>query len=220
MTTVLKPAWDEQPYRPAPLSMTSSWALSRAPPSHKPATTLKVTSIRSKDPKILQEISSAMTITDVKAAYARELHISCRKAITLRWHGKDLEEEDATLDALHIPDGAVLEAAFRTRSPPELKAFEQVEQVLLVDLNTGDGGGAIILEVNSSSQIKTIKETLKAPPTAVIYFTPFFTSNFGPPLDDERTLGSYHVLNGDVLYFSSGTPPAPPADAAAAPKKK
>ena len=50
----------------------------------------------------------------------------------------------------------------------------------------------------------------------VSFFSPAFTSNFGAPLLDENTLGSYGILDGDVLYYASGEAPAEVADAGGA----
>ena len=211
------PAWDAQPKRAPPTSLTASWALSRTPPSHKPVTTLRVRTITAKDPTLLTECNGSMTIADVKRAFRIATHLSSRKQITLRWYGAALEDESASLDSLHLPDGAVLEAVFRTRKPDELKAFETIRHVLMVDFS---GIGTCLQDgVSHSTLVGAIKLQLKLPPTALIFFTPFFTSSWGTPLEDERTLGSYSVLDGDVLYFTTGEPPPPPADAAP-PKKK
>jgi hypothetical protein len=211
-----KVAWDAQPSRAAPPSQLSSWYASRGAPGTNECTTLKVRTITAKDPVVLSDLSNETTIAEVKRAVGAALHLSNRKKTTLRWYGAALEDDEATLQDLHIPNDAQLDAVFRTRLPQELDEFKTIKHVLMVDLD----GNALTLEgVSNSTEVGAIKAMLKAPPTALVYFSPVFTSTFGTPLADERTLGSFNVLDGDVLYYSTGVPPEPAADAAP-PKKK
>lgn len=211
-----KIAWDSAPSRSAPPSQLASWYAARAAPGTNECTTLKVRTVTAKEPIVLSDLSGNTTIAEVKRALAAALHLSNRKKTTLRWYGAALEDEQATLQDLHIPNDAQLEAVFRTRLPQELEEFKTIKHVLMIDLD----GNALTLEgVSNSTEVSAIKAMLKAPETALVYFSPVFTSTFGTPLADERTLGSFNVLDGDVLYYSTGVPPAPAADAAP-PKKK
>lgn len=176
---------------------------------------LKVRTITNKELIELTELTGETTVAEVKRALAAQLHLTNRKKTTLRWYGANLEDDTATLDSLHIPDGAQLDAVFKTRLPQELEEFKAIKHIQMVDLS----GAAIRMEgVSEKTEIAAIKAMLKAPETALVYFSPVFTSTFGTPLADERTLGSYNVLDGDVLYYSTGVPPEPAADEA--PKKK
>ena len=102
----------------------------------------------------------------------------------------------------------------RQRTHKEMEQLEAVKHILLVNL---EGIGTVVEPVEPSTTIAMIKGLLKAPPSAAITFSPVFASSFGVPLEDERTLSSYNVLDGDVLYYTTGEPPAPEAEA---PKKK
>ena len=59
---------------------------------------------------MLSDLSAETTIAEVKRALAAALHLSNRKKTTLRWYGAALEDEQATLQDLHIPNAAQLEA--------------------------------------------------------------------------------------------------------------
>ena len=94
----------------------------------------------------------------------------------------------------------------------------QVHHVLVVDLS---GSSTVVEGLTPATQIAALKALMKAPATAQLFFSPAFCSNFGAPLTDESTLGGCGVLDGDVLYYSSGEAPEPPPDAKpASPKKK
>ena len=96
--------------------------------------------------------------------------------------------------------------------------FAQVHHVLVVDLS---GSSTVVEGLTPATQIAALKALMKAPATAQLFFSPAFCSNFGAPLTDESTLGGCGVLDGDVLYYSSGEAPEPTPDAKpASPKKK
>ena len=190
-----------------PMSHANAWSSSRGRPSHMPARELKITSLRTKQAVVLSDLAGTLTIAEVGKLFARQIHLSSRKAISLRWQGSPLID-DETLDAQHIPDGATLEAVMRARTQAELQALQTIEHILLVDVT---GTATVVDNVGASTTIGSIKALLKAPPTSQITFSPVFASSFGTPLADDRTLASCSVLDGDVLYFSTGEPP-PPAE--------
>ena len=181
-----------------------------------PVTKVTVRSLKTKVPIELQlncgepEQPHGATVADVRAAFSRELMISSRKAITLRWLGADLPDDGTPLTALHVPNGAQLEAAFRQRSLAELEELKNLRQILLVD----NAGNAVPCEVTPTTLVSDLKAMWKQPPEAELYFTPHYTSAFGTPLVNDRTLVSVGVLNGDVLFMKT------PSTTAEAPKEE
>jgi len=205
--------WDKPAPPMPPVSFVNGWNV-RCPgiPPFNSAETLKIKSLRDPKPVELPGLSGDMRISQVKDAFRRQELLTARKAITLRWHGADLDDA-TTLDEQRIQDGATLEAAFRVRSQAELESLRVIKHILIVDTS---GEGTFVDNVNNSTPIVSLKTLMKAPETAKIFFSPAFTSNFGAPLLDENTLGSYGILDGDVLYYASGEAPAEVADAGGA----
>jgi len=180
-----------------------------------PVTTVAVRSLKTKEPLPVQlEGDKVHTVADVIVAFRRTLVISSRKAIKLRWLGADLEDINKSLGAYRVPDGAMLDAAFRTRTNAELEELKTVTSVLVSD----QAGTVDRYEVTASTLVSDLKVMCKQAPETPLHFSPNYTSAFGTPLLDDRTIGSYGVLDGDVLYCIN--PNIVPAAAAAAPPPK
>ena len=221
-------AWDEAPPSQAPYSFGKSWYESTTVADRldtssslykgypKPVLSLHVRSLKTKQPLELPLGGERdHSVADVKVAFRKALVISSRKAITLRWQGHDLPD-GKTLGELRVPDGATLEAAFRTRGNDELEALKTVTHVLVCDQD----GEVALAEVTSATIVGDVKAQCKLLPPMPMYFSPHYTSAFGTPLINERTLGSYAVLDGDVLYVNSKPLDGDGAAAAAPPPKK
>ena len=146
--------------------------------------------VRQKEPFVLGGLNGGMTVADTKTELARAMFISVRKAKTLHWNGLELDDQK-TLDAQHVREGAALELTLRARAQTELNAFRTIKHVIILDT----GGLAIALEgVSNTTKPGDIKAQIKAPETATISFSPVYTANFGAPLADDKTLSSYGVL--------------------------
>ena len=188
-------AWDAEVPPHLADSLTFSWKLRSGMPSFKSAEVVKVRSVSSKEPTQVA-VSGSMTVDELKKEIARTLHVSSRKAMTLLFYGTELDGAKS-LDQNHVRDGALLDVTFKSRSQAELDTLKALKHVLLIE---GRGDTAIVLEnLSPSTLVSTIKATLKAPPTAQLFHSPVFSSNFGAALLDERTLGSYGVLGACAL---------------------
>jgi hypothetical protein len=208
----------------APRSMARSWSMHKTPTdfaSYKgyqvQVEQVLISSVRTKEPVpiALGPLEKAdVTVADVKAAFAQQVLVTPRKAMILRWLGAELDDAQ-TLRELRVPDRALFEVAFRQRKPPELEPFKMVRRIVVTDLE----GNPCDVPASSSTLISEVKALCKQPPTCQLFFSAYSTSAFGVPLEDERTLGSYSVLDGDVLFCSPGTGAAPAAEAPP-PKKK
>ena len=160
-----------------------------------------------------------VTVADVKAAFSQQLMISPRKAITIRWLGAELNDS-STLSDLRVPEGALFEAAFRQRKPAELEPFQNVQHVI-VHIEFPETESRIVdVPASSSTLVSELKVLCKPPSSCQISFSAYNTSAFGIPLDDERTLGSYGVLDGDLLFCTPGSGPTSDADVAKPPPAK
>lgn len=244
LTASLEPKkkWDElgTPDNWEPRSLQRPWAMPGTGLARDRQLTCKKVRIRSlhtKKPVLIEGLDGAMTtVDDLKRIFRQTIAGSPRKAITLRLYGKDLEPADATLDSLFVPDNAELEAAFRKLRPDELDALGTVKHVVMLDESKAPEPAepvfpppqyitkeelpvATVLEVTPATTVGAIKVMLKAPPECTIFFSAVYTSSFGKPLDDERTLESYSVLDGDVMFWTSGVGPAGAEEAAPAKKK-
>lgn len=181
----------------------------------KPVSSIYVSSIKTKRPLLIKlDGEPVHTVADVKASFRKALALTSRKAIIIRWLGAEIEDHK-TLSQCKVPDGATLDAAFRSRSNAELEVLKKINHVLVADQD----GNVSVQEASGSLQISALKQQCKHVPEMPYYFSPHYTSAFGTPLDDERTLSSYHVLDGDVLFCLTRTG-VPPPTAAAPPKKK
>ena len=238
-----KPKWDElgSPENWEPRSLQRPWGMpgiGLARDRQLTCTKVRIRSLHTKKPVLLEGLDGAtMTVNDLKVLFRQTICSSSRKAITLRLYGKDLDPSDATLNSLFVPDNAELEAAFRKLSPSELDAaLGPAKHVVMLDESKAPEPAepvfppppfmtkdelpiATVLEVTPATTVANLKVMLKAPPECTIFFSAVYTSSFGKPLEDERTLESYHVLDGDVMFWTSGVGPSG-AEEAAAPKKK
>ena len=150
------------------------------------------------------------TIAEVKRAFARQLLLGARKAIILRWHGAELDD-DATLDQMHIAHGATLQAAFRARTAAELEELRTIRHILMVDVG---GNSSSIDSADASTRISSLKALLKSP-EAQLYFSPAFTSAFGTPLAACFTFTMppatfFTFTAAPTVFFFSATPLAVP----------
>ena len=82
-----------------------------------------ITSLRSKQPIVMSELNADLTVGELKQQFARKVHCSARKEITLRLYGGDLTDDAATLSAARVHHNAALQAAFRSRKPHELEPY-------------------------------------------------------------------------------------------------
>jgi len=232
-------AWDEQPPPKGPNSQNKPWGESRTVQDYtsyytgklyknhpNPVCTVSVRSLKSKDPLTVQlEGDKEHTVADVKVAFRRALVISSRKMIKLRWLGEDLEDSKK-LGECRVPDGALLEAAFKARTNAELEALHLVTHVLVSD----QAGTVTTCAVTSKTTVGELKVMCKmvgkkkedgTPIEVPFHFSPHYTSAFGTPLADVKTLGDLGVLDGDVLYMiNPDVQPTAPVEAAPPPKKK
>ena len=160
------------------------------------------------------------TVADVKKAFALALTLSSRKHVTLLWVGKELEDDSRTLQSLKVPDGTTFEAKIRKRTLPELEPLKNITYVIVSDLGDEKNPDGNNLEVKATAKtlVSEVKALCKRPETDKLNFTPNFTSSFGTPLANERTLGSYNILDGDILVMTPGEEVAA-ADAGAADAK-
>lgn len=211
-------AWDSPVPPQLPDSLSNMWNLRGTLPPFKSATAIKVTSIRTNGPVDISGLCGTTTVGDVKQLYARQQRLGARKTLSLRFYGRTLEDDATTLDDLKVTEGATFEAALRARTATDLEAMKKVTHVLMVDTS---GAASAVQGVSAATTIAALKALIKAPETAQIYFSPAFTANFGAALADDKSLGSCGVLDGDVLYYSSGEEVIPGAgDAAKPPPKK
>jgi len=187
----------------APTSLVASWDLGRAAPALRSVEYLLIASLRTREPARVAGFTGASTVAEVKRAFAQQLHLSARKAVVLRFFGETMENDEATLDQLKVSNGTRLDAAFRQRTPSELEALKAINYVLVVDTS---GECAVMDGLSAATPVAALKERLKTP-QCLLYFSTTFSPTFGTPLADERTLGSYGVLDGDVLYYTTGAPP-------------
>jgi hypothetical protein len=213
MGAASKGPWDQRPPLAPPTSLSTSWTMGRSLPTQPSCSRVIVSSLRSKQPVELTDLQGGMLLSELKCAFAQEIRCGNRKAITLRLYGEDIGPDDATLDQLRLPDNAALSAAFRQRSQEELQQIEAVSHVVMVDVA---GTATVVDNLNPSTSVSALKAAIKAP-ECQIYFSPTLGSAFGTPLVDERTLGSYRMLDGDVCFYSNGPASAAPAEPA---KKK
>ena len=218
-------AWDEQPPPRAPYSHARAWSESMTVTDYSdghlykgfpnPVTNVNVRSLKTKEPvPVRLEGDTVHTVADVKVAFRRHLVISSRKAIVLRWLGEELDD-NKTLGSCRVPDNALLEAAFKTRTNAELDALKTVTHVLVVD----QAGTVIPCEATNSTLVSDLKVQCKYPPETPFHFSPHYTSAFGTPVADDKSLSSCGVLDGDVLYCINPAVVAAPKDAPP-PKKK
>ena len=231
---VFRPAphtWDERPPTLPPLSFGRSWEMSKRATDFAtykghphPITQVFVRTVLAKEkvpiPLALPDgsaPSSSPTVLDVKRAFIDKMIISSRKHVTLRWLGSELPDESRTLHSLKVPEGTVFDAAIRKRTPAELEPLKVITHVLVCDL----AGNACDVQVTGKTLVSELKALCKQPETSNLHFSPTFTSSFGTPLENERTLASYGILDGDILLtgISSSGADAPADAGAKAPEK-
>jgi len=224
----------------SPHTVQRSWDMSRGAPIIEPPKKVLIRTLSAPQPVEI-DTTEKMTVGDLKAEIAMKMSASPRKALDLRWYGSLLEDhfylgwqEDPNkkLDIssppppphYRIPEGATLELSMHSRSQTEI---EQLKQVRQVRVRTMDGKAAVIDGVKPATKIADIKKTIaerkvfgtipnfdaKNPVCELLYST-VFGASFGTALDDERTIGSYGMLNDDVLVFR------PPVDESEGDPKK
>jgi len=159
-----------------------------------------------------EAIKETAELEDADLAAARSMatsSISSRKAIVLRWQGNELDDHK-TLRECRVPDNATLHAAFRKRTaaelaelhlrpavPMELDGFAYNQQHIYV---VDQEGTLVEAVVTGATLVGELKAQCQHAPEVGYYFSAHFTSTIGTPLGDDRTLGSYGVLEGDALF--------------------
>lgn len=168
----------------------------------------------------LTDLPEGCTVADLKAIIIQRLNLSLSKHLMLRWWGKVLEPDRETLVALHLRDGGALDLSLRNRTMAEMEELKAPE-LETVRVRVSEGTCVTIQDVGPSTQVKAIKETVvkgklfgalidsKAPPPLELFYSPCFNADsvFGNNMTDESTLGSHHVLNGDIMFLKRPPPP-------------
>ena len=196
--------------------MVGSWEEARSPQNATPVASVFVKAISRSKPVEIPKLTPETTVGDLKRMIALTLAITSRKHITLRRYGADVTNDEATLDELRVPDRAAFDIALRTRTTAELEGLHSVEHILLQSSDPHEP--ATQLEVSAETTVAQVKALLKANGLDLC-FSPVFGSAFGTPLENDRTLGSYGCLDGDVFYLKSSTPADADAKAADAKPK-
>ena len=135
-----------------------------------------------------------LTVSHVKRAYRKALAISSRKHVALRWQGVELEDS-CTLEDCRVPDGATLDAAFRSRTHAQLDALGPLTHLLIVD----ETGAVLEAEASGDTVVSDLKAQSGHEPEVRYLFAAHFTSALGTPLENDRTLKSYGLRDGDVI---------------------
>jgi len=203
----------------SPHSVLRSWDMSKEAPTTpadsrpwlalSPAKKLFVRTLSAPQP-IEVDMTPEMTVAELKAQISVKMFASPRKALGLRWYGADLDDQQL-LTHYRIPDGATLQMSMHARTQAEMELLKQVRQLRV---RTMEGKVAIIDGVKPATRVGEIKKAIaerkafgpipnfdaKNPVCELLYST-VFNSSFGISLEDEKTLGSYGMLNDDVLLF-------------------
>ena len=175
-------AWDERPPTLPPLSFGRSWEMSKRPTDFAtykghphPITLVFVRTVLTKDkvpiPLVPPDDSSSSsspspTVADVKQAFIDKMILSCRKHVSLRWLGSDIEDESRTLQSLKVPEGTVFDAAIRKRTPVELEPLKHITHVLVCDL----AGNACDAQVTGKTLVSELKVLCKQPEKSNLHF--------------------------------------------------
>ncbi|KAL3917904.1 MAG: hypothetical protein SGPRY_006220 [Prymnesium sp.] len=200
----------------SPHTVQRSWDMSRAAPVAASPHRVAVRSLASKDPVEL-ELTEGATVADLKGQICQKLSISPRKKLTLRWYGTALEDA-RTLHQLNVPDGATLEMSSSVRSATEIEELKA--QLKQVRIKSTDGRTVLIEALKPTTKVLEIKKTiaerkffkaeegfLSVDAKNPLIYSSVFNASFGVPLDDEKTLGSYGMINDDIILFK---PPVDP----------
>jgi len=203
----------------SPHSVQRSWDMSRGAPVPGSPKRLVIKTLSSKDPIEMAELPDGMTVGELKALIAQRMSVPPRKALLLRWYGSIIEDEH-TLMHYHIPDGAALEMQMTGRTSAEVDELKA--QLKQLRIKNTDGKVGIIEGLKPSTRVFDIKKTIAERklfkpeegflavdpknPVCELVYSAVFTGSFGVTLDDEKTLGSYGMLDDDVLLFK------PPVD--------
>lgn len=212
--------------RPCSVQMPSSkraWGSSLSAPKAMPPSTLHFRTLSQPQPVTLSDLAPDATLADVRALLARALGCSLRRHMTIRHQGVELAD-GSTLQQHRVSEGATLQLSMRPKSGTELESLAELTHVLLISSTKDAESPHLAVPVGADTLVGAVKKEMRAP-EAEVYFSPHHASSFGHPLLDERTLGSYGVLDGDVLYFASaaaaaGSAPPPKGKPPSPPKKK
>lgn len=169
----------------------------------------------------------------LKQRIAHRLNIPPRKALELTWWGTKLED-DKSLGHYKLTDAGsgTVELRLRSRVQAELEQLRDVRSVR-VCCNLEPSMTTVISDLSIAHTVRQIKRALldrkafpgldaKSPETAIsLYYSPVFQPMpvFGNPMEDDRTLGSYAVLDEDFIYCKLPPPPTDPKEKAPAKKK-
>jgi len=208
-----------------------SWEMSRGAPIVPHPKKLVIRTLSSKDP-VQIETPVGMTVGDLKYEIAQRMVLMPRKALSLRWYGSLLEDQYG-LPHYRIPDGAMIEMAMHPRPAAEIEQLQRdMKQVRVKGM---DGKVFVIEGVKQSTKVFEIKKTIAERklfkpeegflpvdpknPVCELFYSTVFGATFGISLDDEKTVGSYGMLNDDVVLFKPAIDEEFVAAAAAAAKK-
>jgi len=195
-----------------------SWDMSRSAPTAAAPRKLQIKTLSTKDP-LEVEMADGATVGDLKAQIVQRLSISPRKALVLRWYGSVIEDAKR-LSEYWIPEGATLEMSTSNRTTAELEELKaQLNKLRIKDM----GGRVGLVEgLKPSTTVVELKKRIAEGklfkpeegflavdpknPVCELFYSAVFGASFGLSLDDEKTLGSYGMLNDDVVLFK------PPVD--------
>jgi len=203
----------------SPHSVQRSWDMSRSAPIPPSPKRLLVKTLSSKDPIEIAELPDPITVAELKFQIAQRLAVPPRKALVLRWYGSVIDDAH-TLAHYHVPEGATLEMSITTRTTAEIEELKKELKQLRIKDNSGRMG--IIEGLKPSTKVLELKKVIaerklfkpeegfltvdpKNPVCELIY-SAMYTSTFGISLEDEKTVGSYGMLDDDVILFK------PPVD--------
>lgn len=177
-----------------------------------------IRTLSSKD-LIEMETVEGMTVSTLKAHIAQRMSVPPRKALVLRWYGSVIED-DKTLWHYKIPDGAALDMSMSSRSSAEVEELKV--QLKQLRVRAMDGKVGLVEGLKPSTKVLEVKKTIAEKklfkpeegflavdpknPVCELVYSSVFGSTFGIALDDDKSLGSYGMLNDDVILFK------PPVD--------
>uniref|UniRef100_A0A7S0LGV7 Ubiquitin-like domain-containing protein n=1 Tax=Coccolithus braarudii TaxID=221442 RepID=A0A7S0LGV7_9EUKA len=202
----------------SPSNVQCTWNLQRGAPSRAGELThVIIRSLSAPDGRVQVEANPGMTVLQLKTRIAHSLNISPRKQLQLQWWGTPLED-NKTLQHHTVSDGGELQLRLRSRAHSELEGMRGITQVRVrsdsaVTLVTGLTPLVTVHQLKRNLierkalglDPKTSEETVK------LFYSPFFAPMpvFGNPLDEAQTLGSFGILDDDILFCLMERPSLP-----------
>uniref|UniRef100_A0A7S4ES42 Ubiquitin-like domain-containing protein n=1 Tax=Chrysotila carterae TaxID=13221 RepID=A0A7S4ES42_CHRCT len=213
----------------SPSRVQRTWDLQRSAPTRLELEHVLIRSLSAPNGNVQVEASASMTVKALKTHLAHLLNVPPRKSMHLLWWGAQMDD-NCELGRYNINTGAELHLKLTTRPISDLEGLREITQIRV----RCDESMIVIKEISEHATILALKKRLLVqnafrldPKAAVqsvrLFYSPVMTplATFATPMEDERTIGSYGVLEDDIMFCKCNRPvPAESNDPKSATSKK